>query len=117
LPLGERSRLLPIRSRFLVVVQVATAAPAAALAIGLEQAIELLEQVGVRPEMAEVVVAARQRLGHRFFHALAVIAMEAVALYKRRRNRLATKDLLEGPHDRCRTGPRGTGDGNDGMHG
>src|SRR5690606_11472980 len=85
--------------------------------VGLEQALEFFEQIRLRSEVAEVHVAARERLGHLLLHRHAVVAMKAVALDERGGDALAPENLLEGLHHGRRAGARGAGHGNDRVHG
>ena len=99
-PRRERARLLSERRRLGLIVQVLAAAPAAGLAVTRKQRFEFCEQVGVDAKMAEVIVAALRRLGHRRFHGSAVEAVESVALDDRGVEFLAPENMLEGARHR-----------------
>ena len=63
--------------------------------------------------MAEVVIAALRRLGHRRFHCRAVVAVEGVALDNGGLEFLAAEYVLEGARHRSGAGAGGAGDRND----
>src|SRR6202008_4557783 len=87
----------------------------AGLAILAKRPLELLEEIGLRAEMAEVLVAAFGFLRHFLAHRGAGVAVEGIALDIGRGHLLAAEDLLEGLLDRSGAGPRGARDGDDGM--
>ena len=116
-PLGERAGLLTERRGLVLVVQISAPTSATAVAVSPEQTVELGEQIGVRPEMAELMIAARDRIGHLLLHARTVVAVKAVTFHERGRDGFATKDLLEGSHDRRGAGSGRTRDRNDRMCG
>ena len=92
--------------------------PRAALAgqrIAAEELLELAEQVGLGPEVAEVAVARGLGLLHLLAHLGAVVAVEGIALDDRGVDQLAPEDPLEGRLDRARARAGGTGHGDDGM--
>ena len=103
------------RGGFVGIVQVLADLAAAGGAIALEQGFELGDQIGVRAEMAEVGIAfgfLDLQLGA---HALAVVAMEGIALGNRRLDLFATEDVLERLHHRRGAGAGAAGNGDDRM--
>jgi hypothetical protein len=73
-------------------VQVAASLAAARFAVVRKQRLELLEQVVGGPEMTEMLIAARARFGHFFFHLLPVVAVERIALDQHRVDALAAEN-------------------------
>ena len=59
LPWSEGTGLLPVRARFLLVVQVAANLAAARFPVAAKQLLQLLEQVVGGAEMTEMLIAAR----------------------------------------------------------
>ena len=115
LPRCERPGLLPVGLGLLRIVQVLADLAAAVLAVLAEQGLQLLEQVRLRREMAEVVVAflaGGRRCG---LHLLSVVPVERVALHDRRVDLLAPEDVLEGPGHRGRARAGRAGDDDDRM--
>jgi hypothetical protein len=115
LPGREGARRLLVGRRLAIVVQVLAMAPAPRLRIAAEELLQLREEVGFGPEVAEVAVAGGERLGHLRLHLGAVVAVEAVALDEGRVHVLAAEDLLERAHDGRGAGPGRAGDGDDGV--
>jgi hypothetical protein len=105
----RRERAGGLVGRGVVVVQVLPDLAAAAFGVGAEQRLEVLEQIGVGTEVAEVAV---RRLGVLLprAHRLPVVPMEGVALDDLRLDGLAAEDVLERVHHGRRAGARGTGD-------
>src|SRR5262249_52342894 len=91
--------------------------PAAGLAVAAEQLLELNEQIGIRPEVAEAMIAALHRARQPLLHLRPIVAMEAVALDERGTHLVAAEYLLERPADRGSSGTRGTCHGNDWVSG
>src|SRR5215831_10408346 len=87
----------------------------AGLAVVAKRLFQILEQVGLRAEMAEVLVAAIRLLRHLGTHFAAVVAVKRIALDVDGVDALAVEDLLEGAFDRGRARARGTRDRNDRM--
>ncbi len=116
-PSGERAGRLAVARRLRFIVQIATEFPAAAFPIRAKQVFELGEQIRIRPEVAEMVIAAIQGLSHLQLHLRAVVAMQAVSLDEGGFHLLPAKYLLEGAHDRGRAGSGGTCDSNDRVPG
>ena len=94
-------------------MQIATTLAPSTLAIFPEQGLEILEQVGVRSEMAEVMIATPKLIPKRPIHVSPVVAMKAIALHKSGMNSLTAKDLLENAHHRSSARSRRAGDRND----
>jgi hypothetical protein len=113
LPRRERAGLLLVRRRLGLVVQVFADAAGAGIAIAAEQRLQLLEQIGLRAEMAEMLVAGPRLLLHPRAHFEAIVAMEGIALDQRGLDVLATEDLGERAHHGRRPGAGGAGDGDD----
>ncbi len=85
-------------------MQVTPEPAASGLAVDAEQFLELREQIGVRPEMTESMVASLERLSEPLLHLRTVIAVQAVAFDECGLDVFAAEDLLERAHDRG--GPR-----------
>ena len=115
LPLGEGAGGHAVILCLALVVDVMARAPLAGAAVFGEHRLQLVEQVGLRAEMAEMAIALRLRLRHRALHAGAVEAVEGIAVDERRGDVLATKNLLERAAHRGGAGARGAGDGDDRM--
>ena len=96
-------------------MQVLAALAGAGLAVVAEQAFQFREQVVVRPEVAEVLVAGLLGLGLTGAHFLAVIAVEAVTLDDGGADALTAEDVFEGARDAAGAGAAGAGDGDDGV--
>src|SRR5690606_474623 len=114
-PWREGPRVLAVRARFGGVMQVLADSTAAAGAVVTEALRQLLQQIRLRTEMAEVSLAARFTLLQSRAHRLAVIAMERVAFDHRRLDLFAAEHVVEAAHDCGRAGPGGAGHGHDGM--
>jgi len=82
-----------------------------------EELLQLVEQVGCRSEVAELVVPESRFGSHALGHPGAVVAMEGIALDERGVDVLAPEDLGERLRDRGRPGARGPGDRDDRMEG
>src|SRR5882724_700947 len=85
------------------------------LAIIAKQPFELLEQVRLRAEMAEMLAAPLGLLGHYPAHLHAVVAMKGVSLDVGSRHLLPAEDVLESLLHRRRSGARRPRDRNDWM--
>src|SRR5579859_5174201 len=117
LPLGECPGFLLVAGSFHVIVQIFAQAATAGRAIAAEQLLQLNEQIGIGPEVAEFMIATGDGVRQALFHFRTVVAMKAVAFDKRGVHLLAAEDLLERLADGGRSGARGAGHGNDGMSG
>src|SRR6185312_2718565 len=115
LPPGERARLLRMTCGLHVVVQVLAYLARTALCIAAEELLQLGEQVRLRPEVTEALIATGDRLRQLLLHPGAIVAMEAVALDEGRLQTLAAEDLLEGFAHRSGASPRGACDCDDRM--
>jgi hypothetical protein len=115
LPWCERPGLLPVGLGLLRVVQILADLAAAVFAVLAKQGLELLEQVGLGREMAEVVIAFSVGDRRRGLHLLPVVPVERVALHDRRVYLLAPEDVLEGSGHRGRARPGRAGDNDDRM--
>src|SRR6185312_12464419 len=113
LPRREGAGLLPIGFGLLLVVKILPHLAGAALAIGAEQLLDLLEEIGRRTEMAETLELATGHLRELCAHLQAVVAMEGVALDDGGGDALAPEDLLESRGDRGGAGARRPRDGDD----
>jgi len=98
-----------------MVVEVVSVPAAAGLAVGAEQGLELLEEVRLRAEVAEVVVAGRGLLRGCLLHRGAVVAVVRVTLDHRGGELLPPEDVGERAGHRRGAGPGGAGDGDDGV--
>ena len=108
-PLGEFARRDAVAGGFVVVVNVVARASGAVLAVFAEHRLELLEQVRIRAEVAEMLVAGLVRRGHRDFHITTVVAVKRVAFDVTGLDLFAEKDLFEGVLDGRRAGAAGSG--------
>src|SRR5690348_7914202 len=115
LPRREGAGLLPIGFGLLVVMQILAHLAGAALAVGTEQRLDLLEEVSLRAEMAEALALAAGHIRQLRAHLVAVKAMEGVALDDGGGDALATEYVLERRGDRGGAGARRPGDRDDGM--
>jgi hypothetical protein len=88
LPWREGARRLLMGRSFLLVVQIGTQASAAVGAVLPEQRFKLFEQVRVRAEVAEVLIAGSRFARHHRLHFLAVVAMEGISFDDHRIARL-----------------------------
>ena len=93
-----------MKSRLVLVVNIITGHPRAALGIVPECLLQLLEQICLRTEVTEVTVSSFCLLGHSLPHLGAIVPVEGVTLYVGGLHVLAPEDLLEGALDRRRTG-------------
>src|SRR5437773_4553930 len=93
-------------------MQVSAPSALSRLAVGAKQLRQFLKQVRFRAEVAEVVVAVFNLLGHLLLHLRAVVTVKAIALEKRSCHALPAKNLLESAHHRRRTGARRSGNRN-----
>jgi hypothetical protein len=91
-------------------VQVFSHPPAAGSAIGLEQLLEFGEQIRLRSEVAQVLVAFGFRSADPRAHLEPRVTVEGIAFDDLRPQPFAIEDVLETFHDRGRTGPGGAGD-------
>ena len=96
-------------SRLFRAVQVVTLLTSTCFAIGAEQFRKLVEEVGFRTEVGEVLPC-RERISHRLLHRHALIAVVAIAFHHCRGNAFTREDVLEGALDRAGSSSRGTGD-------
>ena len=70
-------------------------------AIGTERLLQFREQVRIRPEMAQMVIAFGLFLvGHGLFHGYAVVEVKCIALDESRGYAFPVEDVLEGLLDR-----------------
>src|SRR3977135_1361764 len=92
-----------------------TGGAGAGLAVVAEDVLQLLEQVGLRAEVAEVLVALLALLLHLRAHLDAVVAMKRIALDRGGGDLLATEDVFERPLHRGGAGARRTRDRYDGI--
>ena len=67
----------------------------AAFAVGSKERLQLLDQIGLDAEVAEIGIAALRRRLHGFFHAATIVAMKGVALDEGRFHVLAAENLIE----------------------
>src|SRR5205823_1875970 len=95
-PLCEMAGRRAVGFRLAGIVDVGARPAGAGFTVGLEGLFQLLEEVGFGAEMAEVIVAPLGRIGHRDFHAGAVVAMKGVALDEGGGDVLAPEYLVEG---------------------
>ena len=91
------------------VVEVVTLFAGAGFTVGPEQFLELVETVGLRAEVAEML------FGHLDLHLGAVVAMEAVAFDDGGVDAFAGEDMLEGTFDGGGSGAGRAGYCHDGM--
>jgi len=103
-----------VLDRLLLAVQVVAFLAAAGLAVDPKHLLQLVEQVGLGAEVAEVL-ALFVSLGHRLAHGHAVVAVEAVPLDHDRCDFIPVEDMLEGAFDSGGAGARGAGYSDDGM--
>ena len=85
-----------IRGGVFLLVQIFARLARSRLAVDAEQRLELLEQIGLGAEMAEIALVVGVRLFHPRVHVVAIVAMEGIAIDDRRVDALAPKDLLKG---------------------
>jgi hypothetical protein len=117
-PGGELARLQVgaqagvVLGRLLHRVEVVTALAAAGFAVGAEQFLELVEDVGLGAEVGEVL-AAGLGLRHGLLHGPPLEAVEAVPFHHRRDDALPGEDVLEGPFHGAGSRSGGTGDSHD----
>src|SRR5579883_583311 len=116
-PIRESARFAAVKLGLVEIVHVMARLCPAGLAIGAEHGLELLEQVGGGPEMAEMVIAACAFLLHDLAHFFAVVTMEGIALDEGGGDLLAPEDLLECALHRSGAGAGRASDGNDRMFG
>ena len=112
-PRRKSARLLPEGAGLLYVMQVSAPSALSRLAVGAKQLRQFLKQVRFRAEVAEVVVAVFNLLGHLLLHLRAVVTVKTVALEERGGHALPAKDLLERAHHRRRAGAGRPGDRDD----
>ena len=99
-PGGERPGRLAVGLGLLVVVQVAPGATGAGRSVASEKLLELVQQVGLWAEMAEVQVAGGVGGVGRQLHAFAVVPVKGVALDHGRSDVLTAEDVLQRPGHR-----------------
>src|SRR5690606_38166576 len=101
--------------RLRIVVQVSAVASVPGFAVVAKGLLELLEEIRLLAEVAEVPIPGGLLLGEHPAHLRAVVSMEAVAFDECGLEVLAPKDVLEGARDRRRPGAGGSGDRDDRM--
>ena len=112
-PGGEGAGLLLVGLGLLLVVQVLAQLSLARLPVGAKQRLQLLEEVGIRTEMADLAVAPLVRFLDELAHLEPVETVEGVALDDLRLDLLAAEDVLERVGDGGRSGARRPGDRDD----
>ena len=117
LPGRERAGRRVVELRLREVVHVVARLAGAVQRVVLKRALQTVEQVGVRAEMAEVGIAGLRLARHGRAHVLAIKAVKGVTLDVDGLHRLAPEDLLERPADGGRPRAGGSGDGDDGVGG
>ena len=95
-------------------VQIAAYLAGAGFTVLAEQRLQLVQMIGGRTEVAEVLAADLGAFDGRR-HLLAVIGMETVALDHRRSCPQTVEDTLENPPGGAGAGAAGAGDGDDGV--
>ncbi len=98
-------------------MHITTDAAHATFAVVVEQALQFAQQIGLGPEVTEVVVALRFRQFHSRAHLDPVVAMKRVAFDDLRLDTFAAKDVRETHHDGGGAGAAGAGDRDDRMLG
>src|ERR1700682_222291 len=115
LPFRKRSGCRTKTLRFRGVVNVMSGVTLAVLSIVSEHGFQVLKEVGLGPEMAEMMVTLRSLLGNHPAHFLTVIAMEGVAFDIHGLDLLASEDLFERVPDGSGAGTRRPGRGDNRM--
>ena len=95
-------------------MQVVALLATAGFAIGAKQLFQLVEQVGLWPEVGEVFSLGHRR-SHRLLHRSTLIAVIAIALYHRWRDAFSVEDVLKSPLYRAGAGAGGPSNGYDGV--
>ena len=109
-----RAEPLVVLGRFLGAVEVVAPFAGTRFAVVPERLLQLVEDVGLRPEVGEGAVGGNG-LGHLRLHGEAVVAVEAVALNHHRVDAFSPEDVFKGTLHRGGTGSRGARDGYDRM--
>ena len=81
----------------------------------LEYTFQFIQQVGLRPEMAEVIVTLVAFFLHYAFHFRAIVAMKSVSLNIGSLYTFACKNIFEGALDRSCSCAGRSGNRNNGM--
>ena len=115
LPRGEATRRYAEVGRFLVIVNVEASLTLSCLAVLPEQSFQFLDQIGLRSEVAEMLITSRLFLGHPGDHRRTIMTVIAVPRDDSGVEVLSTENMLKGMRDRRGSGARRPSDGNDGV--
>ena len=114
-PGGKGAGLLLVGGCLFGVVQVLAPLSGTGAGVVAKQRFDFREQVVLRTEVAEILVALLLGFGQSDLHFLAVETVEAVTFDDGGFDALATENLAEGASHRGGTSAAGAGDGDDGV--